>query len=119
MRLHLAGQLAVATMAFLAVSACTQQPPPQPEAAACPSDPPRPSPAIGSVTGLPTPRDLYTSRAATFRSGPMLEAVALFQLEQPAPVTVLRECDTYRLARVQDGRMGWIDRSWLTIKPPV
>lgn len=104
------------------LAACAQQAPqPQPEAAICRSadgEPLRPSPAVGSSTGLPTPRDLYTSRAATFRSGPTLEDAALFRLEQPAPVTILRECGTYRLARVEDGRAGWVHRSLLTIKPP-
>lgn len=73
-------------------------------------------PGIGSSTALPTPRDLHTSGAAGFRAGPTPDAAPLFRLEQPVPVTILRECGIHRLARVSDGRTGWVDRSRLSIR---
>ena len=102
--------------------ACTRPAPSPPEAATCRgadgSTVEDHRPGIGTFTGLPTPRDLYTSRATTFRSGPTQEDAALFRTEQPVAVTILRECGLYRLARVEGGRMGWVHASGLTIKPP-
>ena len=56
-------------------------------------------PRIGAQTGLPTPRSIYTRRAASFRAGPEGDETELFMLEKPLSVVVLRECGFYRLAR--------------------
>jgi SH3-like domain-containing protein len=73
---------------------------------------------VGSQTGLPVPRSIYTRRAALFRAGPQLEAAELFTLEQPSAVVIQRECGFYRLARVVDGRTGWVRASALTTHAP-
>ena len=78
----------------------------------------RQDPRIGAQTGLPTPRSIYTRRAATFRAGPESDTTALFMLEKPLPVMILRECGFYRLLRVSDGRVGWVRASALTTRPP-
>jgi len=38
------------------------------------------------ATGLPTPRSIYTRRAATFRAGPKGDETELFMLEKPSSV---------------------------------
>ena len=73
---------------------------------------------VGAQTGLPTPRSIYTRRAATFRAGPKGDEAELFMLEKPSSVVILRECGFYRLARVPDGRIGWLPASALTTRPP-
>src|SRR3954471_21178615 len=92
-----------------------------PEAAVCRGEVGRvlrQDPHIGAQTGLPTPRSIYTRRAATFRAGPEGNETELFMLEKPLPVVILRECGFYRLARVPDGRMAWLRASALTTRPP-
>lgn len=112
----------------LAVAACAAPPPAAPpapkrppDAAVC-RDPEgrvvRLDPRIGQQTGLPLPRALSTRRAATFRAGPGPEDAALFSLEQPSAVVVLRECGFQRLVRLPDGRSGWVRASALTTRAP-
>ena len=78
----------------------------------------RQDPRIGAQTGLPTPRSVYTRRTASFRAGPKGDETELFILQQPSSVVILRECGFYRLARVPDGRTGWLQASALTTRPP-
>ena len=78
----------------------------------------RQDPRIGAQTGLPTPRSIYTRRAASFRVGPKGDETELFMLEKPSSVVILRECGFYRLARVPDGRTGWLPANALTTRPP-
>jgi SH3-like domain-containing protein len=78
----------------------------------------RQDPRIGAQTGLPTPRSIYTRRAAIFRAGPKRDETELFMLEKPSSVAILRECGFYRLARVPDGRTGWLPANALTTRPP-
>jgi SH3-like domain-containing protein len=78
----------------------------------------RQDPRIGAQTGLPTPRSIYTRRVATFRAGPKGDETELFMLEKPSSVAILRECGFYRLARVPDGRTGWLPANALTTRPP-
>lgn len=75
-------------------------------------------PRVGSQTGLPVPRPLYTRRATMFRAGPRSEEAELFTLERPSAVMILQECGFYRLARVPDGRTGWVRASALTTYAP-
>ncbi|WP_380070492.1 hypothetical protein [Dankookia sp. GCM10030260] len=92
-----------------------------PEAAVCRGEDGqvlRQDPRIGAQTGMPTPRSIYTRRAATFRAGPKSDEAELFTLEKPLPVVILRECGFYRLARAPDGRTGWLRGSALTTHPP-
>ena len=112
----------------LLLAACASPVPPElpavrnaPEAAVCRDEDGqvlRQDPRIGAQTGLPTPRSIYTRRAATFRAGPNREEVELFMLEKPSSIVILRECGFYRLARVPDGRTGWLQASALTTRPP-
>jgi SH3-like domain-containing protein len=78
----------------------------------------RVDPKIGNQTGLPLPRSIYARRAAIFRAEPKSGDVALFILERPSAVVILRECGFYRLARVPDGRTGWVQASALTTRAP-
>jgi hypothetical protein len=48
--------------------------------------------------------------------GPTLEEAVLFILEKPSAIVVLRECGFFRLARVPDGRTGWMRASALTTR---
>jgi SH3-like domain-containing protein len=112
----------------LLLAACASPVPPKPpvsrsapEAAVCRSEDGqvlRQDPRIGAQTGLPTPRSIYTRRAATFRAGPKGDETELFMLEKPLSVVILRECGFYRLARVPDGRTGWLPASALTTRSP-
>ena len=112
----------------LLLAACASPVPPKPpvsrsapEAAVCRGEDGqvlRQDPRIGAQTGLPTPRSIYTRRAATFRAGPKSDEAELFTLEKPLPVVILRECGFYRLARAPDGRTGWLRASALTPRPP-
>jgi SH3-like domain-containing protein len=79
---------------------------------------PRLDPRIRTQTGLPTPRTIYTRRAVTFRAGPNHDDAELFILEKPTSLVILRECGCYRLARVPDGRTGWLQANVLTTRPP-
>jgi hypothetical protein len=112
----------------LLLAACGAPVPPEPSAS---RDPPaaavcrgedgqvlRQDPRIGAQTGLPTPRSIYTRGAATFRAGPKRDEAELFMLVNPSAVVILRECGFYRLARVPDGRSGWLRASALTTRPP-
>jgi hypothetical protein len=111
----------------LLIAACTSPVPPEPpaarnapEAAVCRGEDGqvlRQDPHIGAQTGLPTPRSIYTRRAATVRAGPKRDAAELFMLEKPSSVMVLRECGFFRLVRVPDGRTGWLQASVLTTRP--
>lgn len=92
-----------------------------PEAAVCRGEDGRvlrQDPRIGAQTGLPTPRTIYTRRAATFRAGPNRNEAELFILEKPTSLVILRECGFYRLARLPDGRTGWLQANVLTTRPP-
>ncbi|TDH60973.1 hypothetical protein E2C06_19165 [Dankookia rubra] len=73
---------------------------------------------VGAQTGLPTPRSIYTRHAATFRAGPKRDEAELFRLEKPSSIVILRECGFFRLARVPDGRTGWLQASVLTTRMP-
>jgi hypothetical protein len=111
----------------LLLAACASPEPPEPpasrnapEAAVCRSEDGRvlrQDPRVGAQTGLPTPRSIYTRRAASFRAGPKRDEAELFLLEKPSSVVILRECGFYRLARVPDGRTGWLQASVLTTRP--
>ena len=110
------------------LTACASPVPPAPlvsrnapEAAVCRGEDGqvlRQDPRIGTQTGLPTPRSIYTRRAVTFHAGPKRDEPELFMLEKASPVVILRECGFYRLARVPDGRTGWLQASALTTRPP-
>jgi SH3-like domain-containing protein len=113
---------------FLALAACAT---PEPAAPPAPKTGPdvtvcrdadgqvtRLDPKTGNQTGLPLPRSIYTGRAVTFHAGPKAEDAALFVLERPAAVMILRECGFYRLVRVPDGRTGWVRASALTTRAP-
>ena len=112
----------------LLLAACAAPVPPEPsvsrnapEVAVCRGEDGqvmRQDPRIGAQTGLPTPRSIYTRRAATFRAGPKGDEAELFMLMNPSAVVILRECGFFRLARVPDGRMGWLRASALTTRPP-
>jgi len=112
----------------LLFAACASPVPPEPsvlrnapEAAVCRGEDGqvlRQDPRIGAQTGLPTPRSIYTRRAATFRAGPKRDKAELFMLEKASAVVVFRECGFYRLVRVSDGRTGWLQASALTTRPP-
>lgn len=112
----------------LLLAACASPVPPEPpmsrnapKAAVCRSEDGqvlRQDPRIGAQTGLPTPRSVYTRRTASFRAGPKGDETELFILQQPSSVVILRECGFYRLARVPDGRTGWLQASALTTRPP-
>jgi SH3-like domain-containing protein len=111
----------------LLLAACASPGPPEPpasrnapEAAVCRSEDGRvlrQDPRVGAQTGLPTPRSIYTRRATSFRAGPNRDEAELFLLEKPSSVVILRECGFYRLARVPDGRTGWLQASVLTTRP--
>ena len=112
----------------LLLAACASPVPPEPpvvrtrpEAAICRGEDGqvlRQDPRVGAQTGLPTPRSIYTRRAASFRAGPKHDEAELFMLEKPSAIVVLRECGFFRLARVPDGRTGWLQASALTTRPP-
>jgi len=112
----------------LLLAACASPAPPEPpasrnppEAAVCRGEDGRvlrQNPRIGAQTGLPTPRSIYTRRATSFRAGPKRDEVELFMLNKPSSVVILRECGFYRLARVPDGRTGWLPANALTTRPP-
>ena len=80
----------------LLLAACASPVPPEPptsrdapEAAVCRGEDGqvlRQDPRIGAQTGLPTPRSIYTRRAATFRAGPKSDETELFMLEKPLSV---------------------------------